>query len=213
MATDFPTKIWDGLKKVNVVNGSTPDAPEWDQMIEELQAMQKRATAPDIGNGVEAGNGTANEKAPTIHTTVLTIAGTQLMTDATTAGTHGGAKIYDFPLGVIKIHSVKTDVNLVSDAAGLVVTAAVVAALGSVVVATDNATLLGTEADIVASTAATLSSSIGDFDAIADGVTIDGRSTAVDVFLNFAAADAQSTADDTLTLSGTVTIEWSNLDE
>jgi hypothetical protein len=222
------------------------------------------------GAGTPAGTGvTATEYGDGIfHKTVLTFASLVItMTDATTAGSHGTQKIYDFPAGQIGILGVVTDLHIVA-ATGIGATAAVVGAIGTAAVGTDNATLLTTEADIVPSTAATLTDSAGDFNAImgnsvaaltdssggtSGGDTIaaivaatdvtaaglattknaiatlaakvnalialltgafkafDGTGTAKDAVLNFAVPDAGSTANSTLTVTGTVTIHWINL--
>jgi hypothetical protein len=210
-AGNFPTSVWDG-ETINggiQVHGESPGPKEWQQLLEEINNIQSYLISGDESDGTAGTGVTAVEAAQNIKKTTLTVSGDITMTDATTAGTHGSLKIYDFPVGVIKIHSVKTDVHLVSDAAGLDADAEVVAALGSATVSTDNATLTGTEADIVASTAATLTTSEGDFDAISNGVTLDGRSSAADCYLNLAAPDADTDADDAVTISGTVVIEWS----
>jgi hypothetical protein len=205
--------VWDGQStKNNEVHGGPPTPQQWDQNVEEIWNIQKWLLGDNGAQGVAGSNVAKTEGGVVLHETTLTLSGTLVLTDAGAAGTHGSRKILDFPLGVLKIYSVKTDVHIVSNAAGLTATAAVVAALGTAAVSTDNATLSGTEADIVASTAATLTGSAGDFDNVSNGETWDGRSTAKDCYLNFAAPDGDSTADDTLTLSGTVTIVWSAID-
>ncbi len=79
----------------------------------------------------------------------------------------------------------------------------------------DNETLIGTEADVVASTAATLTAGAGTLKGktaaaqMAAGV-FDGTSTAVDLHLNFAVPAADSTGDDTLTVNGTIVLTWIN---
>lgn len=206
----FPTSVWDGESTRNrQVHGTAPNPMEWDQLVEEVRNMQMMNIGQD-GNAGTAGTGvTAAETGVSLRKTTLTVSGDITMTDAGAAGNHGTLKVLDFPLGVIKIHSVKTDVHLLAGAGGIADDAAAVAALGSAAVSTDNATLTGTEADIVASTAATLTTGEGDMDAISNGVTLDGRSTAADINLNIAVPDADSTASDTFTISGTVDIEWS----
>jgi hypothetical protein len=210
-AGNFPTSVWDGetINSGIQVHGESPGPRQWAQLLEEINNMQSNALGADGSEGTAGTGVTGVESGVPLRKTTLTVSGDITMTDATTAGTHGSLKIYDFPLGVIKIHSVKTDVHLLSDAAGLDADAEVVAALGSATVSTDNATLTGTEANIVASTAATLTTSEGDFDAISNGVTLDGRSSAADCYLNLAAPDADTDANDAVTISGTVVIEWS----
>lgn len=133
------------------------------------------------------------------------------MTDATTAGCHGTLPLLTFPTGMVAAFA-KTDLTLTAGAGGITDTAALVASMGSVAVATDNATLLTTEADLIASTAATLSSGAAAFDGISSAVVVyDGTTTPLTCRLNFAVPDAGSTASDTLTVAGTVDILYAFL--
>lgn len=170
------------------------------------------AEAP--GNGAAAGAGVAaSEKDGVVHKTVLTLTAQSItMTDATTAGCHGSQKIYDFPAGNILILGATTDLAVVAGSGGITDTASVVGSIGSAAVGTDNATLLSTEANIVPSTAATLTSGAGAMDGESTAtVMLDGTATAIDAYLNFAVPDAGSSASDTLTVDGTITILWVNL--
>lgn len=206
----FPTSVWDGVSVNNrQVHGESPNPMEWDQLVEEVKNMQSKSLGQDGSEGTAGTGVTAVESGESVRKTTLTVSGDVTMTDATTAGCHGTLKVLDLPLGVIKIHSVKTDVHLVAGDGGIADDAEAVASLGSAAISTDNATLLGTEADIVASTAATLTTGEGDMDATSDGVTLDGRSSAADVNLNIAVPDADSSASDTFTISGTIDILWS----
>jgi hypothetical protein len=86
--------------------------------------------------------------------------------------------------------------------------------VGTVTAGVDNATLTTTEADLIPSTAATLSGGVGTAAGItltAGAVAFDGTATAKDAWLNIAVPDAGSTANDTFTVSGTITLVWSNL--
>lgn len=166
------------------------------------------------GNGAVAGTGvTGVEQAAKVHTTVITLAATSItMTDAGAAGCHGSQKIYDFPAGNILILGATTDLAITAGAGGIGDTAAVVGSVGSVAAANDNATLTSTEANIVPSTTATLTGGVGAMDGESTAVAmLDGTATAVDAYLNFAVPDAGSSANDTLAVSGTVTIAWINL--
>lgn len=150
-----------------------------------------------------------------VHKTVLTLTDVSItMTDAAAAGTHGSLQLYDFPTGVFLLLGAVTDLSTAAGAGGLADTAAVVGALGSEALATDNATLTSAEADFVPSTAGTLSGGAG----VLDGETTtallaiwDGTGGAIDLYLNVAAPDAGSSADDTLTVSGTITLYWLEL--
>lgn len=168
-------------------------------------------TAAAPANGAAAGTGNvASEQGGTLHTTVLTLTALSVtMTDAGAAGCHGGTKIYDFPAGNVIILGATTDLAITAGAGGITDTASVVGSVGSVVAATDNATLTTTEANIVPSTTATLTGGVGACDGESTAVAIlDGTATAVDAYLNFAVPDAGSSASDTLSVTGTVTIVW-----
>ena len=168
-------------------------------------------------NGVASGTGVSAAEYPSgLHKTVLTLASLSVaMTDATTAGAHGSQKVYDFPAGPIHIMGASFDLTTAAGAGGLADNAALVGSLGSVTVGVDNATLTTTEADIIASTAGTLSSGAGTLKKHGSIVTtaFDGTTTPVEAFLNLAVPDAGSTADDTITVSGRITIYWINLDD
>jgi len=155
---------------------------------------------------VEYGNG------GTIHRTVLTLYSVSLtITDATTSGAHGSLKVYDFPAGHVLIHGALMNLTTLAGAGGLADTAAVVGSVGSATTATDNATLTTTEANIIASTAGTL---VGGAGVLVNTASIvpapfDGTVTPLDAYLNVAIPDAGSSASDTLTVNGTITLFWS----
>lgn len=168
----------------------------------------------ELGIGAKAGtNVTVVEQSSPPHKTILTLTAQSItMTDATTAGCHGSQKLYDFPAGNIVILGAITDLAITAGAGGITDTASVVGSIGTVAISTDNGTLTSTEANIVPSTAATLTSGVG---AMAGESTtlaaFDGTATAVDAYLNLAIPDAGSSADDTLSVTGTVTLFWINL--
>lgn len=169
-----------------------------------------------VASGIGAAAGTnvsAVESMPIPHKTVLTFAALSVtMTDATTAGCHGTQKIYDFPAGSILIAGCVSDLQITAGAGGITDTAAVVGSIGTVAVGTNNATLTTTEANIMPSTAAALTAGAGNCDSqLAVPIILDGTTTPVDAILNFAVPDADSSANDTLLVSGTVTITWFNL--
>lgn len=124
------------------------------------------------------------------------------MTDATTNGNHGGHKFADFSAGLVAIIGAISNLT-VTAAAGIDADAALVGSVGSAVVANTNETLTSTEADIIPSTACTLSDSDGvmdgEFSAIA---VLNGTGTAADVYLNFAAPGADASANSTITVNG-----------
>lgn len=149
-----------------------------------------------------------------LHQSVFTLtAASVTITDATTAGAHGGIQLYDFAGLHLTILGATSDLEITAGAGGTADNASVVCALGTVVTATANDALTSTEADFMASTAATLTSGVGACDgqsATAAIVQFDGTATAKDLFLNFAVPDAGQTdaSNDTLSVTGTVTITW-----
>ena len=160
-------------------------------------AVTTGVTAAEYGDGV-------------IHQTVLTLSSVAItMTDAGAAGSHGSKKVYDFPAGLIHILGATTNLTTLAGSGGIGDTGALVGSLGSVAVATDNATLTSTEANVVPSTDGTLVGGAGTLKgkSTADAV-LDGTGTAIDLLLNLAVPDADSSADDTVTVSGTITITW-----
>jgi hypothetical protein len=167
------------------------------------------------GVGTAAGSGvSAAEYGNTVHRTVLTVTDLSVaMTDATTAGCHGSQKVYDFPAGAIQILGASYNLTTLAGAGGIADNAALVGSLGSAAVGTDNATLTSTEADLVASTTGTLSGGAGVLTKHGSVVTtaFDGTTTAIDAYLNLAVPDAGSTADDTITVNGTIELVWVNL--
>ena len=208
---NFPTSVWDGSSpnRASRAVDAGPDYEDWDQIVAEVIAMQGGGTA--VGTG---GTGvTVSQAAPQVVTTTLTVDGLSVtMTDAGAAGSHGTASLFTFPAGNIVILGAITDLALVAGAGGIGDTAAVVASVGSAAVGTDNATLTSTEANIVPSTAATLSSGAGTAKGESTApVTLDGTSSAAVARLNLAVPDGDSSASDTLAVTGTVKITWINL--
>lgn len=147
--------------------------------------------------------------------TVLTLSGEQVtMTDAGAAGSHGSMKVFDFPAGSIVFLGATCDLTITAGAGGITDTAAVVGAIGTATVGTGDATLTGTEADLVPSAASPLTAGAGTTKgkSITAGIAVlDGTAVAIDAWLNFAVPDVGSAANDTLTVSGTITLVWSNL--
>jgi len=156
---------------------------------------------------VENGNGT-------IHKTVLTLTALSVaMTDATTNGCHGTHKLYDFPAGAIQILGASMDLTTLAGAGGIADGAALVGGVGTAAVGTNNATLTSTEQDLLSSTAGTLTSGAGTLKKYSSliATAYDGTATAIDAILNLAVPDADSSANDTVAVSGTITIIWANL--
>jgi hypothetical protein len=179
-----------------------------------LLVDQANAAGAAGSSPVNASIATTNSSAG-MTKTVITLSGLEVeMVDAGAAGSHGSVKLYDFPECNLFFLGGTCDLTIVAGEGGLTDTAAVVGAVGTAAVGTDNATLTTTEADLIPSTASTLTAGAGVTKGktlTAGAVVFDGTATAKDAFLNFAVPDAGSTEDDTLTVSGTITLVWSNL--
>lgn len=167
-----------------------------------------------VTSGAPAGTGVSAAEYSGLHHTILTLASLSVtMTDAGAAGCHGTQKVYDWPAGPIQILGSSFDLTLLAGAGGIADGAAVVGSLGTAAVGTDNATLTTTEANLIASAAGTLTAGAGTLKKHGSLVAaaFDGTSTAVDAHLNLAVPDADSSANDTLTISGTIHLFWLNL--
>jgi hypothetical protein len=169
------------------------------------------------GSGVASGTGvTVVESGDTaFKKTVLTFTNASIaMVDATTAGSHGSLKVYTFPAGLISYQGGTTNLTIARVGTAITTTAAVVGAVGTATVGTDDDTLTDLEADLIPSTASTLTAGAGVTKgkyAVAPQVPFDGTATAKEAYLNFAIPDAGSTGNDALLVNGTITIVWSNL--
>jgi len=167
------------------------------------------STLPGAINVVEDREGTT-------HRTVITLTNLPVATtDHTTNGAQGTQLLYTFPRGLINLLSGVANLSIVGDGINITSTAAVVSAVGSVVPATDP-TLTSTEADMIPSFAATLTASAG----VVKGLgqtghfydnTTNTNATQLTANLNFAIPDVGSSANGTLTVSGTITLNWFNV--
>lgn len=181
--------------------------------VRKLNLLRDAATSSALAGVANAG-AVVNETVGTIRTTLQLSGAVVTMTDATTAGCHGSIKLYDFPACNLLFLGATCDLTVTAGAGGIADTAAVVAAIGTATVSTADATLTTTEADLIPSTAATLTAGAGAAKGktlTAGVVVFDGTTTAKDAYLNFAVPDAGSTGNDTLIVSGTVTLVWANL--
>lgn len=132
------------------------------------------------------------------------------ITDNTTNGAHGNLKIVDLPEGNITLLGATTNLTIARVGTNITATAAVVASVGTVAAANTDATLTSTEANIVPSTSATLTSGAGVAKGVSTAVLVaNGTTTRVPVYLNFAMPDAGATGNDALTVNGTITLVYS----
>lgn len=178
------------------------------------QALANGPYPTNVGNGTPNGTGvTAKEfGCGTLHKTVLTLAAYSLtLTLNGTSSAGGGAKIYDFPEGLILPIGAVADL-VVTNAGG---DGSFLASLGSAAADTGG-TLTSTEISFAPQTAATVTAGTGTSKmkstvlAPVPGVPFDGTSTPIDLFLN-AALNADGTGKATLVFTGTITFWWLNL--
>lgn len=177
------------------------------------------ATAGTTVSGAGAKNGatvTASERGnSTVHQTVLTLASTPVTVANTTGASFGGVKIYDFPAGRILVLGVTASVGFVWTDEDIAAAGSGDYSLGSTITA--DATLGGTDVDMLPSTAMTDPAVLGvaaaTNNALAVSAQFDGTATAIDVNLNIIIddADVADAASDVVLASGTVTISWVNL--
>jgi hypothetical protein len=85
------------------------------------------------------------------------------MTDAGANGCHGSFKFYDLPQGAVLIQGYNVNLTHLAGSGGIGDTVTITAAVGTATAGTDNATLTGTEADVVPSASAALVAGAGTF--------------------------------------------------
>lgn len=166
--------------------------------------------------GTANGTGVSASASSGVTRTVLTFINTPLpLIDTAGVVARCALKVFDFPEGYIDIIGATVNLALTKSAAGVNADFDGDVALGSVAAAGD-ATLTGTEANVVPSTAtpqavagATTAKAIS-----TAGVLLDGTTTAVDLYLNLLVDDADqdvTTTPTNLIANGTITIVWANL--
>ncbi len=212
---NFPASVWNGTSpsrsgsRANVDRG--PDKEDWDQIVAEIIAMQA-GLQPGVDDpnlaGVAAGTlVSATSKVGQVVQTTITLAGLVLTTtDSTTA--FATQKIFDFPVGNINILGAVGSLAIVAGAGGITDTAAVVMSVGTVA-ATQGADLTSTEANIIPSTAFTLTAGAKTATRMASTAQFIGETP--DAILNLSIPDAGTASGDTVTVTGTITISWINL--
>lgn len=174
--------------------------------------------------GGSTGNGAKNGSTVTVkeyggsvlHKTRLTCTATPItISDDAGVAQYGGVKLYDFPEGLLCFMGAVIDGSL-TGYASLIDTFDGDVALGTAT-ATTGATLTGTEADLLQSTAIT--QAVAEV-AVCDAVTIataltesgarwhDGTTTAKDMYLNFVIDDNAAHGAGTATFTGTIDFVW-----
>lgn len=182
--------------------------------VRKLNLLRDTVSGSTVAGAATSVAATVNETGGTIRTVLTLDKYIVNMVDNTTGGAQGSAKIYDFPECNLLFLGATCNLTVLAGVGGITDTAAVVASVGTAAASNADATLTATEADLIPSTAATLTAGAGTAKgktATAGVVVFDGTTTAKDAYLNFAVPDAGSTGNDTLTVSGTITLVWSNL--
>jgi hypothetical protein len=146
----------------------------------------------------------------TIHRTYEFTAKSIATTDTGATGAQASLKIVDLPQGNITFLGATADLTISRATTNIAANAAVVASLGTVAAGAD-ATLTSTEANLIPSMTATLSSGNGTAKGESTTVTMfDGTTTPIPIYLNFAMPDAASSANDALIVSGKIIVAYVN---
>ena len=204
------------VQAATVVN---PNIRRWvDVDIDASSYLAENGTVPSAVSATVVATETGDNL---LHKTVLTCTALPLtVTDDAGVAQYGGVQVYTFPLGLVVTQAARVAGNLTLGVTGTIIDAFTgVNALGSVT-ATTGATLTGTEATWLQSTAnaaastkvaAITSFSIATALTESGGRVYDGTTTAAPVFLNFAIADDATHTTGTGTFTGTITILWSKI--
>ncbi len=176
------------------------------------------------GNGLGLGSvgtsgfaGTLTELGNSIyHRTRVDISGTISLTDTGSAnGAQGSILLYTLPAGAIQVGGGLGSLTLTrtgTNATAMSASGAIVLALGTATPGTDNATLTSTEANIVQSTAFTLSSGTKAATMVATTTPtiVDGTTTNASIRLNAAVPSTSNTGNTSLTVTGFIIVPWVN---
>jgi hypothetical protein len=157
---------------------------------------------------LEYGDGSLHKSVFTITSHAITI------TDAAAAGAHGSTAFYTFPEGHIRILGAHINLTAITAGAGGIDDDAVLdIGVGQAAAGVDNEELSGTEADILLLDEVTLAAGAATGNDLmgTTPIDIDGSATAGTLNLNVAVKAADVNANDTLTVTGTLTIFWIHL--
>jgi len=168
-----------------------------------------------VGNGAHYSGFPAVEYGEGIvHKSVINIPNSITITDDPGTGAYGGIKCYEFPEGMIMVLGVVPDLTASSASGtdhGIAAAADGDFSIGTV--GCNSGSLTSTEANIIASTAiaqfATTAGVIKGANAAA--VLVDGHTTEPGLYLNVIFDDADCSANDVLTIGGSLTVYWINL--
>jgi hypothetical protein len=145
------------------------------------------------------------------HTTVFTLTSTPVTVANVTGASFGGLKLYDFPEGRIMIVGGTASFSFDWSASDIGAAGSGDFSLGTTISA--DATLGGTDVDIMASTAMLdpFVSGVGTGSgALVNNTAFDGTGTAKDLNLNIIIddADVADAASDIVYVTGTITVKW-----
>ena len=218
----FPDGVWDGdsgSRDSDLGVNAAPTKEDWLRMLQEIQAMQNK-TITDVTQGtgtagIIPGLSVHESGDAALHRTLFVLENVIIpIVDAGAAGAHGSLKIYTYPksyLNVISGHLNFTSV--VAGVGGIANGAHLDIAVGTVTTSVANETLATTEQDITTKDDVTLTGGSGTAEAIQATIQLfDGSSSAIEIFLNTAIEAASCSANDTLTVSGRITILWYSCD-
>lgn len=202
-----------------IAAGKQPLGAPFNSETQGLLCQAVTTGTPDtVESGLGAPNGATvsaveNGSGP-VHQTVLTLTSTPVTVGNTTGASFGGVKLYDFPAGRILIHGVTADLSFNWDGTDIAAAGSGDVSLGTTITA--DATLDGTDVDLLPSTAMTdpfvagVGAAAG---ALASSAQFDGTTTAKDANLNIIIddADVADAASDVVLVTGTITLTWTNL--
>lgn len=232
-AATFPAAIWDGdsgNRDSNAGDNRAPDYRDWVRLINELAAAQRSNQGYDPDNtlnsvgtiGTTSGLSVVERGNASLHKTIITLEDViMVMTDGTTPATDamfGTTPLYTFPAGHVLFHGSHVlwplgDVT--AGSGGLTTTADLEMGVGTTARTNQtNFALAAAEKNIVAELvlAQMVSGTTAAIESIAATAAkyLDFSAAAAVANLNFITSDNDdATADDTLILSGTITLLWS----
>lgn len=218
--TSYPNSVWDGDSESRSSDDGVlraPDLYDWQRMIAEIRATQQKIL-DDITNGIgdteivdglivhETGNAAIHRTEFLLQDVVINIV------DSGANGGHGYVKLYVHPKAHIIIlsgHLIASSIT--AGAGGIANSANLDIGIGTTQVTVDNAVLATTEQNIAPKDDVTLTGGTSSADSIQTTIQqFDGNSIPIEIFLNIAIEDASISANDTITISGRVTVLWSN---
>ena len=174
-----------------------------------VSAIGTQAAQPASGTVTLSTNSWVNY--PNFHLTFVLDAARVPITDATTSGSHGALKLFDFVEGAIAFHGTRQNYTAFAEGAALTGAAGDAVfdiGIGSVAIAAAaDGALTGTSDNIGDEIAVTLSGGTGTGTGLfSPSAPLDGTTTALDLALNISGSAATIDATSTLDVTGTITV-------